>query len=54
MGPLNPWCILAYLALVLNPVYAASSWGFDEASISVQGKGAGVGGGIKEKYAASF
>ena len=28
---------------------AASSWGFDDATISVQGKGAGVGGGLKEK-----
>lgn len=30
---------------------AASSWGFDDATISVQGKGAGVGGGLKEKQA---
>jgi oligosaccharyltransferase complex subunit delta (ribophorin II) len=28
---------------------AASSWGFDDATISVQGKGTGVGGGLKEK-----
>ncbi|KAI9762762.1 MAG: hypothetical protein M4579_000114 [Chaenotheca gracillima] len=31
-------------------VQCASSWGFDDASISVQGKGAGVGGGSKEKF----
>lgn len=30
---------------------AASSWGFEEAVVSVQTKGAGVGGGLKDKYA---
>jgi hypothetical protein len=29
----------------------ASSWRFADASVSVQGKGAGVGGGFKEKQA---
>ena len=29
---------------------AASSWGFDDATVSVQGKGSGIGGGLKEKY----
>lgn len=30
---------------------AASSWGFDDATVSVQGKKAGVGGAaVKEKY----
>jgi hypothetical protein len=28
---------------------AASSWSFSDATLSVQGKGSGVGGGIKEK-----
>lgn len=30
-------------------VTAASSWSFDEATVSVHGKKAGVGGGLKEK-----
>ncbi|MCJ1270124.1 hypothetical protein MMC22_010018 [Lobaria immixta] len=30
---------------------AASSWGFDDATVSVQGKKAGVGGAFKEKLA---
>ncbi len=30
-------------------VTAASSWSFDEATVSVHGKQAGVGGGLKEK-----
>lgn len=29
---------------------AASSWTFDEATLSIQGKGSGVGGGVKETY----
>lgn len=29
---------------------AAASWGFSDATISVQSKGAGVGGGLKEKW----
>ena len=28
---------------------AASSWGFEDATVSVQGKGSGIGGGLKEK-----
>lgn len=34
--------------------WAASSWSFTDGSVSVQGKGAGVGGGVKEKYEASL
>ncbi len=30
-------------------VTADSSWSFDEATVSVHGKQAGVGGGLKEK-----
>ena len=29
---------------------AAASWGFTDATVSIQGKGTGVGGGVKEKY----
>ncbi|KAK7547691.1 dolichyl-diphosphooligosaccharide-protein glycosyltransferase [Phyllosticta citricarpa] len=32
-----------------SAVSAASSWSFDGASLAVQAKGAGVGGGVKEK-----
>ena len=39
------------LALCAGNLASAASWGFDDATISVQGKGAGVGGGLKEKYA---
>ena len=31
-------------------VSAASSWGFEDATLTIQSKGAG-GGGLKEKYA---
>ena len=33
---------------------AASSWGFEDATVSISGKGAGVGSGFKEKYASSI
>ncbi len=32
-------------------VTAASTWSFDEATVSIHGKKAGVGGGVKEKSA---
>ncbi|KAK8194958.1 Oligosaccharyltransferase subunit Ribophorin II-domain-containing protein [Phyllosticta capitalensis] len=32
-----------------SAVSAASSWSFDDATLTVQAKGAGVGGGVKEK-----
>lgn len=32
---------------------AASSWGFEDATVSVQGKGSGIGGGLKEKITES-
>ena len=41
--------VLSYLLSTLSYVSAASSWGYDEATISIHGKGAGVGGGEKEK-----
>ncbi|KAF7139686.1 hypothetical protein CNMCM5793_007337 [Aspergillus hiratsukae] len=39
-------CLLASAAI---PTAAASSWGFTDATVSVQTKGAGVGSGLKEK-----
>lgn len=41
---------LALLSCFTSVVLAASSWSFDDATLTVQGKGAGVGGGVKEKY----
>jgi len=40
--------LLAFAACS-NLAAAASSWGFSDATLSIQGKGAGVGGGFKEK-----
>ena len=42
-------CLTLLVALGASEVSAAAGWGFSEATLSVQGKGAGVGGGIKEK-----
>jgi hypothetical protein len=41
---------LCLLASATIPTAAASSWGFTDATVSVQTKGAGVGSGLKEKY----
>jgi hypothetical protein len=38
------------LALAFTSTLAASAWTFEEATLNIQGKGAGVGGGVKEKY----
>lgn len=43
-----PLLSLLSLAYTAN---AASSWSFEDATLTVQGQGAGVGGGVKEKYA---
>lgn len=43
-----PLCLLASAAL---PTVAASAWGFTDASVAVQPKGAGINGGFKEQYA---
>ena len=44
-------CLTYFLLLCLAPInIAASSWGFEDASISIHNKKAGVGGGLKEKY----
>lgn len=40
---------LGLLASAAIPATAASSWGFTDATVSVQTKGAGVGAGLKEK-----
>ena len=41
---------LLSVLLAATSVIAASSWGFDDATVSMHGKKAGVGGGLKEKY----
>jgi oligosaccharyltransferase complex subunit delta (ribophorin II) len=41
---------LSLLAFAFTSTLAASAWTFDEATLNIQGKGAGVGGGVKEKY----
>lgn len=41
---------LGLLASAVAPTMAASSWGFSDATVSVQGKGAGVGAADKHKY----
>jgi hypothetical protein len=33
------------------PVVSATSWGFDDATVSVRPKDAGAGRGFREKYA---
>ncbi|KAH1495525.1 hypothetical protein LV164_004785 [Aspergillus fumigatus] len=40
---------LSLLASATIPTVVASSWGFTDATVSVQTKGAGVGSGVKEK-----
>ncbi|KAJ5376766.1 hypothetical protein N7509_013652 [Penicillium cosmopolitanum] len=45
-----PLCLLASAAL---PTVAASAWGFTDASVAVQPKGAGINGGFKEQISSS-
>ena len=45
--------VSAALLLSVHSVFAAS-WSFTEGSVSVQGKGSGVGSGLKEKYTTLF
>ena len=40
---------VALVAAALGSQVCAASWGFEDATLTVQGKGAGVGGGVKEK-----
>ncbi len=42
--------ILFAVCLFASVVLAANLWSFEDATLTVQGKGAGVGGGVKEKY----
>ena len=48
----NELCLL-FFALV-TATLAASSWSFEDATLTIQAKGSGVGGGVKEKYAGPF
>ncbi|KAJ5128828.1 hypothetical protein N7448_002541 [Penicillium atrosanguineum] len=45
-----PFCLLASAAL---PAAAASGWGFTDATVAVQPKGAGINGGFKEQFSSS-
>ena len=38
-----------FLILCAASLGAAATWGFEDATVSVNKKGAGVGGGFKEK-----
>ena len=42
------------VALCAASLSVAASWGFEDATVSVSKKGAGVGGGLKEKYGFLF
>ncbi|GLI78866.1 hypothetical protein PoHVEF18_007188 [Penicillium ochrochloron] len=44
------FCLLASAAL---PTVAASAWGFADATVAVQPKGAGINGGFKEQFTPS-
>ncbi|CAI7587323.1 unnamed protein product [Penicillium manginii] len=44
------FCLLASAAL---PTVAASAWGFTDATVAVQPKGAGINGGFKEQISSS-
>lgn len=41
--------VLILLHFLLYSLVGAAKWGFDDATVSVHGKKAGVGGGVKEK-----
>ena len=41
------------LVLCAASLSVAANWGYEDATVSVNKKGAGVGGGFKEKYASS-
>ncbi|KAK3722932.1 hypothetical protein LTR37_002077 [Vermiconidia calcicola] len=41
--------ILVPLLSLTSAALAASAWTFDDATLTIQGKGSGVGGGVKEK-----
>ena len=41
--------LVSFLSLTSSAL-AATSWSFEDGSLTIQGKGSGVGGGVKEKY----
>ncbi|KAJ5580570.1 hypothetical protein N7450_006871 [Penicillium hetheringtonii] len=45
-----PFCLLASAAI---PTAAAAAWGFTDATVAVQPKGAGINGGYKESFSSS-
>lgn len=46
-----PSQLLTFLLVICTAsLGAAATWGFEDATVSVNRKGAGVGGGLKEKY----
>jgi len=46
----SPLLSLSLLLSAATLGTATSLWGFDDATVSIHGKGAGVGGALKEKY----
>ena len=50
MQPLQKILQICHLFFLVASAVTASTWGFTDATVSVQGKGTGVGGGFKEKY----
>jgi oligosaccharyltransferase complex subunit delta (ribophorin II) len=46
----RPLQLLLILSSAITVCAATTSWGFTDATVSVQGKGTGVGSGLKEKY----
>ena len=45
---------LFLLAAAALPASAETTWGYTDATVSVQSKGAGVGAGLKEQYDSSL
>ena len=41
---------LVALVTAASTTFAVSAWSFEDATLTIQEKGAGVGGGVKEKY----
>ena len=42
---------VALAAISYGSAVLAAGWSFEDATLTVQGKGAGVGGSVKERYA---
>ena len=45
---------VAFFAFAGAQSALAASWAFQDATVTVQGKGSGVGGGLKEVHAAGL